>query len=61
MSRDKLTHKRRFNCEQDNEAETSTNSCPTNKLYYERKGKLNTYKIAYTYTVPGFPKVDNSN
>jgi len=39
MSRDKLTHKRLFNCEQDNEAETSTNSCPTNKLYYERKGK----------------------
>ena len=37
MSRD--THKRLFNCEQDNKAETSTNSCPTNKLYYERKGK----------------------
>ena len=35
MSRD--THKRFFNCEQDNKAETSTNSCPTNKLYYERK------------------------
>ena len=57
MSRD--THKRLFNnCEQDNKAETSTNSCPTNKLYYERKGKLNTYKIAYggvhIYTVPGF-------
>ena len=47
MSRD--THKRLFNCEQDNKAETSTNSCPTNKLglYYERKGKLNMYKIAY--------------
>ena len=30
MSRD--THKRLFNCEQDNKAETSTNSCPTNKL-----------------------------
>ena len=28
MSRD--THKRLFNCEQDNKAETSTNSCPTN-------------------------------
>jgi len=27
MSRD--THKRLFNCEQDNKAETSTNSCPT--------------------------------
>jgi len=37
MSRD--THKRLFNCEQDNKAETSTNSCPTNKLYDERKGK----------------------
>jgi len=37
MSRD--THKRLFNCEQDNKAETNTNSCPTNKLYYERKGK----------------------
>ena len=37
MSRD--THKRLFNCEQDNKAETSTNSCPTNKIYYERKGK----------------------
>jgi len=35
MSRD--THKRLFNCEQDNKAETSTNSCPTNKVYYERK------------------------
>ena len=32
MSRD--THKRLFNCEQDNKAETSTNNCPTNKLYY---------------------------
>ena len=33
MSRD--THKRLFfNCEQDNKAETSTNSWPTNKLYY---------------------------
>ena len=40
MSRD--THKRLFNCEQDNKAETSTNSCPTNKLYYERKGKNST-------------------
>jgi len=39
MSRD--THKRLFNCEQDNRAETSTNSCPTNKLNYERKEKLN--------------------
>ena len=49
MSRDRPTHKRLFNCEQDNKAETSTNSCPTNKLglYYERKGKLNMYKIAY--------------
>ena len=37
MSRD--TRKRLFNCEQDNKAETSTDSCPTNKLYYERKGK----------------------
>ena len=37
MSRD--THKRLFNCEQDNMAETNTNSCPTNKLYYERKRK----------------------
>ena len=37
MSRD--THKRLFNYEQDNKAETSTNSCPTNKLYYERKEK----------------------
>jgi len=47
MSRD--AHKRLFNCEQDNKAETSTNSCPTNKLYYERKEKerLNAYKIAY--------------
>ena len=38
MSRD--THKRLFNCEQDNKAETSTNSCPTNKLYYEKKDSL---------------------
>ena len=45
MSRD--THKELFNCEQDNKAETSTNSCPTNKLHYERKEKLNAYKIAY--------------
>jgi len=45
MSRD--THIRLFNCEQDNKAETSTNSCPTNKLYYEKKEKLNAYKIAY--------------
>jgi len=35
MSRD--THIRLFNCEQNNKAETSTNSCPTNKLYYKRK------------------------
>jgi len=36
MSRD--THKRLFNGEQDNKAETSTNSCPTNKrLAYEKK------------------------
>ena len=41
------TQKKLFNCEQDNKAETSTNSCPTNKLYYERKEKLNAYKIAY--------------
>ena len=27
----------------------------------KEKEKLNTYKIAYTYTVPGFPKVNNSN
>jgi len=62
MARD--THKRLFNnCEQDNKAETSTNSCPTNKLhvglYYKRKEKLNAYKKAYggvhiQYTVPGF-------
>jgi len=45
MSRD--THKRLFNGEQDNKAETGTNSCPTHKLYYKRKEKLNTYKIAY--------------
>jgi len=45
MSRD--THIRLFNCEQDNKAETSTNSCPTNTLYYKRKEKLNAYKIAY--------------
>ena len=45
MSRN--THKRLLNCEQDNKAETSTKSCPTNKLFYERKGKLNAYKIAY--------------
>jgi len=33
MSRDtQFTHIRLFNCEQDNKAETSTNSCPTNKL-----------------------------
>ena len=34
MSRD--THKRLFNCEQDNKAETSTNSCPIfkYKLYH---------------------------
>jgi len=43
MSRD--THKRLFNCEQDNKAETSTNSCPTNTV--KEKGKLNMYKIAY--------------
>ena len=35
MSRD--THKRLFNCEQDNKAETNTNSCPTNKLWKKRK------------------------
>jgi len=55
MSRD--THKRLFNCEQDNKAEISTNSCPSNKLYYERKGKLNAYKIAYGGVhihLPGF-------
>ena len=40
MSRDRPIHKRLFNCEQDNKAETNTNSCPTNKLYYERKGKI---------------------
>jgi len=40
MSRDYYKIKKLFNCEQDNKAETSTNSCPTNKLYYERKGKL---------------------
>jgi len=45
MSRD--THIRLFNCEQDNKAETSTNSCPTNTLYYKRKEKLNAYEIAY--------------
>jgi len=45
MSRD--THIRLFNCEQDNKVETSTNSCPTNTLYYKRKEKLNAYKIAY--------------
>jgi len=44
MSRD--IQKRLFNCEQDNKAETNTNSCPTNKLYYKRKEKLNAYKIA---------------
>jgi len=32
MSRD--THIRLFNCEQDNKAETSTNSCPTNTVNY---------------------------
>ena len=43
------THKKLVNCEQDNKAETSTNSCPTNKLYYtmKEKEKLNAYKIAY--------------
>jgi len=45
MSRD--THIRLFNHEQDNKAESSTNSCPTNKLYYKRKEKLNAYKKAY--------------
>ena len=45
MSR--VTHKRLFNWGQDNKAETSTNSCPSNKLYYEKKEKLNAYKIAY--------------
>jgi len=46
MSRD--THKRLFNCEQNNKAETSTNSCPTNKLYtMKEKEKLNAYRIAY--------------
>jgi len=43
MSRD--THNRLFNCEQDNKAETSTNSCPTNTM--KEKEKLNAYKIAY--------------
>ena len=37
------THKELVNCEQDNKAETSTNSCPTMK----EKEKLNAYKIAY--------------
>ena len=36
MSRD--THKKLFKCEQDNKADTSTNSCPTNKLYYDPAG-----------------------
>jgi len=43
MSRD--THIMLFNCEQDNKAETSTNSCPTNKLL--KKEKINAFKIAY--------------
>jgi len=49
MSRD--THRRLFNCEQDNKAETSTNSCPTNKigLYYYN------YYNHLTASFPGQP------
>jgi len=63
MSRD--TDKRLFNCEQDNKAETSTNSCPTNKLYYERKGKTQRvqnslrWRAHTLYQV--FSEVNNSN